>query len=125
MNKYLTRLARDLSNISSDEYEKCKIEVYNESTEEKEMIDYVLYIPIPFDLVPVAEKALNNDADGMYYWDVCYSSDKDEVYIYILGDMDIEEISDEVYVDTRKELKQFLKDYAEKYKNDPNNKFDF
>ena len=125
MNKYLTQLARDLSNISSDEYEKCKIEVYNESTEEKEMIDYVLYIPIPFDLVPVAEKALNNDADGMYYWDVCYSSDKDEVYIYILGDMDIEEISDEVYVDTRKELKKFLKDYAEKYKNDPKNKFDF
>ena len=125
MNKYLTQLARDLSNISSDEYEKCKIDVYNESTEEKEMIDYVLYIPIPFDLVPVAEKALNNDAEGMYYWDVCYSSDKDEVYIYILGDMDIEEISDEVYVDTRKELKQFLKDYAEKYQNDSNNKFDF
>ena len=63
MNKYLTQLARDLSNVSSDDYGKYKIDVYNESTEEKEMIDYVLYIPIPFDLVPVAEKALNNDAD--------------------------------------------------------------
>jgi hypothetical protein len=122
MNKYLLQLAQDLTYIRPDKYKTSDITVYDDvDVNGNDCSEYVLYIRIPEEKEEIAAKAIDEVTRDGYWYDICYQTDTDKIFVAILGDGNKENITNEIEAETLKIFKDFLKNYKQELNKNESN----
>ena len=117
MNKYLKELADDLLYMKSEEYNTLNISYYaDERTDTHEdFSEYYLWIPIR--KRDIAAKAINEETDETYTYQICYQVDTKQCLFGVLGDGNLEDITSEVDADVKKIFKDYIESCIDKHIN--------